>query len=189
MSTATLSGTGSFEHREARRLQVRIGGFGIGSAGVLALLVAAWGGIVPYVGPTFGFSGDGSGSWHWSMAHTLLALVPGAVGVLVGAGIMAETRGIRIDRGRLGLATAGLLLMACGAWFVVGPFAWPVLTTHTAYFVPAPPLRSLADLVGYSLGVGVILMGCGGFVAGWASRHQRRALVPTAEEAPAVPTT
>jgi len=178
MSTATLSGTGSLEHREVRRIPVRVGSFGIGSVGVLAVLAAAWGGIVPFVGPTFGYSADGSGSWHWSMAHFWLGFLPGVAGVLIGATIVAETRGITAHRGRISLAAAGLVLMASGAWFMIGPMAWPVLTTHTGYFVAASPLRSLANSLGYSLGVGAILLGCGGFVAGWASRHQSKTAVP-----------
>ena len=52
----------------------------------------AWGGIIPYVGPAFGYSADGTGAWHWDLAHTVLALVPGAIGVIVGILILGETR-------------------------------------------------------------------------------------------------
>src|SRR5574340_782616 len=54
---------------------------GIGTLGVLTLLVGAWGGIVPFVGPIFGFSADGTVAWYWNMPHALLWLAPGAAAV------------------------------------------------------------------------------------------------------------
>jgi hypothetical protein len=154
-----------------------LGRIGLGTAGVVAVLVSAWGGIVPYIGPAFDYSGDGSVSWHWNLAHTVLALVPGALGVLLGLFVIAESRGITVGKGRLSLATAGTVLMICGAWFAIGPLAWPVIADTGPYFVAATHLRVLADEVGYSIGVGLILVVCGAYVAGWASRHQPKASV------------
>ncbi len=168
--------------KPARR--VRLGRIGLGTAGVVAALVSAWGGIVPYVGPSFGYSGDGSGSWHWSLAHATLALVPGVAGVLVGLFVLAESRGVTVGRGRLSLATAGALLMVCGAWFAIGPLAWPVISNGGAYFVAGSHLRVLAYELGYSIGTGIVLVFCGAFVDGWASRHQTKA---TAVERRTVP--
>ncbi len=189
MSTSTIADTGTdtgtLERRERaeasgvpQRERVRAGQFGVGLAGLVAVLVSAWGGIVPYVGPLFGYSGDGSGSWHWSLAHSLLALVPGAAGVLLGLFVLAESRGISVGRGRLSLATAGGLLMMCGAWFAIGPLAWPVLSNGGPYFVGGTHLRLLAYEVGYSIGTGIILVVCGAFIDGWASRHRPRAVAP-----------
>jgi hypothetical protein len=160
--------------------KVRLGRFGIGTAGVVAILASAWGGIVPYVGPVFGFSGDGSASWHWNLAHGVLALAPGIAGVLLGLFVLVESRGITVGKGRLSLATAGTLLMVCGAWFAIGPLAWPVLSNSGAYFVGGTHLRVLAYEAGYSIGTGFLLVVCGAFVDGWASRHQRKATVVAA---------
>src|SRR5580698_7552627 len=52
--------------------------------GLVAVLVSAWGALVPFLGPAIGFGADGSDSWHWNLAHSLLGLVPGAVGIVVG---------------------------------------------------------------------------------------------------------
>jgi hypothetical protein len=156
---------------------VRMGRFGLGTVGLIALLVSAWGGIVAYVGPIFGFSGDGSASWTWNLAHSLLALIPGAAGVLLGLFVMGAARRTTVARGRLSLGTAGVLLMVCGAWFAIGPLAWSVLY-HGNYFVQSvSPLRFLSYDVGYAMGTGLILVGCGGFVSGWAWRHRRPAVV------------
>jgi hypothetical protein len=181
MTTSTLTGNERFERSEVERnaaqTGVRLGRIGLGTAGVTAVLASAWGGIVPFVGPLFNFSGDGSGSWHWNLAHAVLALAPGAAGVLLGLFVIAESRGIVVGKGRLSLAAAGTLLMVCGAWFAMGPLAWPVLSNSGTYFSASSHLRLLAYEVGYSIGVGLVLVVCGAFVDGWASRHQPKATV------------
>ena len=178
MTTSTIAGTERVERTDnvhEGRSRVQLGRIGLGTAGVVAVLVSAWGGIVPYVGPAFNYVGDGSGSWHWNLAHSVLALLPGTLGVLLGLFVIAESRGITVGRGRLSLAMAGTLLMICGAWFAIGPLAWPVIADSGPYFVVTSHLRLLADEVGYSIGVGLVLVVCGAFVDGWASRHQPKA--------------
>jgi hypothetical protein len=177
MTTSTIAGNERVErpdsvHEHEGRSRVQLGRIGLGTAGLVAVLASAWGGIVPYVGPAFNYNGDGSGSWHWNLAHTVLALLPGTLGVLLGLFVIAESRGITVGTGRLSLAMAGTMLMICGAWFAIGPLAWPVIADSGPYFAVASHLRLLADEVGYSIGVGLVLVVCGAFVDGWASRHQ-----------------
>jgi hypothetical protein len=145
----------------------------LSTIGILTVAISAWGGIIPYIGPTFSYSADGSGSWDWSLTHTVLALVPGAIGVLVGLSFLARIPDARIGRRKTSLSTAGFIAILCGAWFVIGPLAWPVIHNSGPYFVTATPLRTLANEVGYSLGVGLILAMCGAFAIGWAARHNR----------------
>jgi hypothetical protein len=145
----------------------------LSTVGILTVAISAWGGIIPYLGPTFGYSADGSGSWQWSLTHSVLGLVPGAIGVLVGLSFLARIPEGGIGRRRTSLSMAGLLAVLCGGWFIVGPLAWPVIDNTRAYFVGASPLRLLANEVGYSLGTGLILAMCGAFALGWATRHNR----------------
>jgi|GEM_PF-3418494 hypothetical protein len=42
--------------------RVRVPPAGLRLAGLLTLLLGAWAGIVPFLGPSFGYSGDGAGS-------------------------------------------------------------------------------------------------------------------------------
>ena len=144
----------------------------LGAVGLVALVISAWGGIVPYVGPTFGFSGDGFGSWHWNLSQAVLALIPGAIGCLFAVSLMGRTAAGSTLR-RVGLTGGGLLAIASGAWFVIGPLAWPVLVNGGRYFVTASPLGELEYQVGYALGPGLILAACGAFAIGWAARHNR----------------
>src|ERR1700736_4770814 len=125
----------------------------LGMVGVVAVVISAWGAIIPYVGPTFGYSADGASSWQWNLTHSVLALVPGAVGFLIGLSFFAPVRTSTLSR-RLSLGVAGTIAIAAGAWFVIGPLAWPVISDVSQYFVPAAPLRNLANQVGYALGPG-----------------------------------
>jgi hypothetical protein len=182
MTTGTLTGSESFGRSKVERrdktVRLRLGRIGLGTAGAVAVLASAWGGIVPFVGPSFGFSADGTGSWHWNLAHVVLALVPGAVGFVLGLFVVAESRGVTVGKGRLSLATAGALLILSGAWFAIGAYAWPVLTNNGNYFAgTATHLRFLTYELGYTIGVGLVLVMCGAFVAGWASRHAPSAAV------------
>jgi hypothetical protein len=152
---------------------VRTVSLSLSTIGILTVAISAWGGIVPYLGPTFGYSADGSGSWQWNLTHSVLALVPGAIGCLVGLSFLARVPEGSIGRRKTSLSTAGFIAVLCGAWFVIGPLAWAVIDNAPAYFAGASPLRQLANEVGYSLGTGLILAMCGAFALGWATRHNR----------------
>src|ERR1022692_1000754 len=160
------------EVEQGQETRVRGGRADIVTVGVVTILISAWGALIPFVEPIFGFHATGTPSLHWNAAHTLLAVVPGAVGVGMGFVILWAASQVADGRGRVSRLAAGLITILCGAWFIVGPRAWPVITTHGVYFVPATPLRSLLYQIGYALGTGVILVVCGGYVMGWASRQQ-----------------
>ena len=141
---------------------------------VLVAVVGAWGGIAAFAGPALGFSADGTTAWYWDMAHAVLWLVPGAATVALALAVLGFVPSTRRGRGRLGTAAAGMAIIACGAWFVVGPTAWPTLHPSTAVFTPASPLRELAYEVVYSLGPGTLLLALGGMVAAWGMRCRAR---------------
>jgi hypothetical protein len=172
----TAGGGGYGLHRRATAAEVspavRSTSISLGLVGFIALIVSAWGGIIPFVGPTFGFSADGAASWHWDLSHVVLALIPGALGCIAALTFLAPVNAT-VGRRRLSLSTAGIIGIASGAWFVIGPLAWPVLVNTHSYFVSASPLRVLEYQVGYALGPGLILVMCSAFAVGWAARHNR----------------
>lgn len=160
MAVATMTPTSRrTDVRAAARAPYRLS---IEMAGLLVVLVGAWGGIVPYVGPVFGFNGDGSAAWTWNLSHAMLSFAPGAVAL--GCGLIVLLAGASLA-GRPVLAFAGLMVAVCGAWFIIGPLAWPVLK-GSSFFVTQRPLTQLANWIGYSLGPGSLLIGLGAFVLG-----------------------
>jgi hypothetical protein len=144
----------------------------LGVAGLLAALVGAFGAIVPFAAPGLGYSADGAPSWYWDLPHVVLWLVPGTGAFLAGAVVLLFLRPTRRGGGRVADTSAGTLMMVCGAWFVIGPLAWPVLRNAAGVYVPASPLRELGYQTGYSLGPGAMLLLLGGLVAGWGLRGQ-----------------
>jgi hypothetical protein len=144
----------------------------LGVVGVFMLLVAGWAVIIPFIGPAFGFSADGSGSWHWSLMHALLWFVPGVVACTVAGIIVALSPFAAMNRAAPGVACAGAMAALCGAWFVVGFLSWPIMYSVHPVFVGAAPLRELAFQVGYSLGPGSLLLVLGGVAMGWGMRRQ-----------------
>jgi hypothetical protein len=146
---------------------------GLGVLGVLTLLVGAWGGIVPFVAPSFGFNGDSTASWYWNLPHALLWLAPGALATVCGLFMMGLVPRALVGLARFGSAVAGSIVAICGAWFVLGPLIWPVLESSRRVFVSAPPLREFTYQLGYSLGPGLLLGMFGAFAMGWAVRSRR----------------
>jgi len=137
-------------------------------SGFLALMLAAWAGIIPFVGPLFGYSADGTSSWTWDRAHVLGALVPGAVGVLACMLIIGAARRPRGRRSTYVFATWGLVLFLCGAWLTVTPVIWPAI--ESAYFHAASPSMTFAYWMGYASGPGILLVAFGAFVMSRAGR-------------------
>jgi hypothetical protein len=153
--------------------------------GLIILLLGVWAAIVPYVGPIFGYSADGSPSWTWNLGHSLLFLVPGVAAVVGGALVMISGRAVG-SAGRGLLACGGLLAMLCGAWLVIGPLAWPALE-GTAFYMVASPLSTLAHGVGYSLGPGALLLAMGGIATGRAVSARTVRPAPTGATSVAPP--
>lgn len=145
--------------------------------GLLTILVAAWGGIAPYAGPAFGFDPTTTTAWSWTLAHALLALAPGAVGVLAGISMLTTSSRLTLGIGRFSLIVSGTLALLVGAWFVIGPSAWPVLRPVSGYLLPGGALHLLVARIGVAFGPGLVLAGLGAAMIGWAVRHRPPAVV------------
>ncbi len=139
---------------------------GLFMGGLVALLLSAWSGIIPYVGPIFGFSADGTSSWTWNDAHTYGALVPGAVAFVACLMILACARRPAGMQSAGTLASSGAVVFLCGAWLAVFPVAWAVI--RVPYFQAASPTLTLEYWLGYAVGPGVLLAAFGAFVMGRA---------------------
>lgn len=153
------------------------GGLGLGSIGLLTVFLGAWAGIVPFVGPLFGYSATGNGAWYWNLTNALLWLVPGAAAVFFGFVMLGRAPFVRMGAGRSGHFGSGFVVAVAGAWLALGPFCWRVLQGGMP-IRHAAPLRELAYWVGYNIGPGVLLGVFGGIAMGIAMLTRRSA--PTA---------
>ncbi len=151
--------------------------------GFVALLLSAWAGIVPFLGPAFGYSADGTSSWTWDRVHILAALVPGAVGLVACLVILTRARHLLERRSDAVLVSFGLILVLSGIWLTVAPVVWPVVVA--SYFQPATTHMTLAYWLGYSSGPGVLLVAFGGFVMGRSlGGSSRRQMSPRRFDSP-----
>jgi hypothetical protein len=144
--------------------------------GGLSIVAGAWGGLAPFVGPTFGFSPDGAGSWHWDLARAMLSALPGAAAVVAGLLVIACARSAALAIGRGGVRLAGLVMFAAGSWFALGPSAWPVLWNNT-YFIHSSSLSDFGRSAGFAAGPGLVLAATAGFLLGALLLRDRGRLV------------
>ena len=82
--------------------------------GFLLLLLGLWGALIPFVGPYFNYQIGTTATWDWSMDRLWLSVLPGAAAVLGGLIMLYSTR-------RSVASFGGLLALAGGLWFIVGP--------------------------------------------------------------------
>jgi hypothetical protein len=83
-------------------------------AGLIILIAGIWGGLIPFLGPTFHFTLGPDVAWHWTTSRLWLSVLPAIAAIL--GGLILMGRGPRLS-GRFG----ALLALAGGVWFVVGP--------------------------------------------------------------------
>jgi hypothetical protein len=145
--------------------------------GILVAGVAAWGGIVAYVGPTFNFDiGTTTRAWVWTQSHWTLSLAPAILGIV--GGVMIATTG-RLVLERLGAAFA----LIAGAWFVLGPTLAPLwqhggITTSGSDGVTQSRAIRVLEGVGYHYGTGTVLMLLGALALGLLATAPAPAPVP-----------
>src|ERR1700743_1309465 len=96
-------------------------GRGRGSlSGVALILLGAWGGLVPFIGPYFSFCFEPDKPWTYTAARLYLSALPGAAALL--GGLLISITKVR------GLPSAAAIIAALGgAWFVVGQLAIAIL--------------------------------------------------------------
>jgi hypothetical protein len=129
-------------------------------SGALLILLGAWGGLAPFIGPYFDYSFGSDQTWHWTNARGWLEVLPGAV-VVVGGWL------VLISKHRVSGSLGGWLAAAGGAWFVIGQTLAPLWHTGS---VGAPLStrdagRAAAQL-GYFYGLGVLIVFLAAFALG-----------------------
>lgn len=143
-----------------RQMVAASAGPGLGFLGLLVILLGAWGGIVPFVGPIFGYRSTHSGSFAWTAPHVLLYLIPGAVAMFFGLVLLGAAMERRA-RFSVSKELAALVIMACGSWFVLGPAVWPIFSSSAVFGSTTGALARFVNFLGYNLGPGLLLAAFG----------------------------
>jgi hypothetical protein len=115
-----------------------------------------------FVGPYFGYRPTSATTWQWTTNNWLLHLLPGAVAVVGGLMVLAASPLRRAGRAGAPLGLAALLLVAAGAWFVIGPALWPTFQSSPPFATGTGAWTSFWNQLGANLGPGVLLAALGG---------------------------
>jgi hypothetical protein len=140
-----------------------------GVSGVLLILIGAWGGLAPFVGPYFRFAYTPDKAWAYTSGRLWLSAVPGAAALLGGLMVLgASHRAV----GCFGAFIAAL----GGAWFIVGG---PViaLAVKNGSITPGVPLtgtlgslsattRVFLEQFAFFTGIGVLILFFGALALG-----------------------
>jgi hypothetical protein len=110
-----------------------------GVSGVLLILLGAWGGLAPFVGPYFRFAYTPDRAWAYTSGRLWLSIVPGAAALVGGVAVtFASHRGVGI----FGAVLAAL----AGAWFIVGVPVTTVLVVNPSISPGTPLARSVGSI-------------------------------------------
>jgi hypothetical protein len=137
--------------------------------GILLVLLGAWGGLVPFVGPYFHFAYTPDKAWAYSSGRLYLSIIPGAVTLLAGLFVLST-------RSRTLGVLSGFLAALAGAWFVVG-YAIILVATKNTTINPGvpygssvggaiPTIRQTAEELGFFYGLGVVIVFFGAVAIG-----------------------
>ena len=82
-------------------------------SGLLLILLGAWGGLIPFIGPYFHYAYGPDKAWQYSTGRLWLEILPGAVTVLGGLIVLGSARRPMALFGAFAAALAG-------GWFIAG---------------------------------------------------------------------
>jgi hypothetical protein len=132
-----------------------------GVSGILLILLGAWGGLAPFVGPYFRFAYTPDKAWAYTSGRLWLSVVPGAAALL--GGLLATLASHRAA-GCVGAFVAAL----GGAWFIVGTVVIGLvvkngsITPGVALAGPLGPLSStnrvLLEGLGFFTATGTLIL-------------------------------
>ena len=133
-------------------------------SGFLLVLLGIWGGLIPFVGPYFGYEFGSDQTWLVNWNRVWLDILPGAALVLGGLILLGSANRAR---GAFG----GWLALAGGIWFVAGP---TVSMLWDGTLGPAnaigQPLGSnggqVLELLGYFYALGAVATALAAFALG-----------------------
>jgi hypothetical protein len=139
------------------------------ASGALLVLLGAWGALIPFVGPYFGYAYTPDKAWAYTSGRLMLSVLPGAAVFLGGLLVLASDGAAAIG---------GFFAAVGGAWLVVGADVMavaapggsygpgsPVVTSGSAF---APATMRLLEHIGFYSGLGVVVVFLGALALGKA---------------------
>jgi hypothetical protein len=148
-------------------------------SGLLLVLLGLWGGLLPFIGPYFGFGFRPDDTWVYNTDRLQLSILPAAAMVLGGLILLFAAN-------RVIAMVGGWLAALAGAWFVVGTTIarlWDV--TGIGGPLGSTEGQRVAELTSGFLGLGVIAAFLAGLALGRfaviGARESRRKLPPPDE--------
>ena len=124
------------------------------ASGLLIVLLGLWGGLIPFVGPSFDYGFTPDATWQWTDGRLFLEVLPAAATVLGGLAMMGSASRISGSAGAW-LAAAG------GAWFVVGQWVsmlWNDGVMQAGQPTAATDRGQVAEWLGFFLALGVVIV-------------------------------
>lgn len=137
------------------------------ASGALLVLLGAWGALVPFIGPYFGYAYTPDKTWAYTSGRLVLSVLPGALVFL--AGLM-----VLISEGTA--AIGGFFAAVGGAWFILGA---PIMAVIAPAYTPGTPVVAsgsmfspatmrLLEQIGFYWGLGVVIVFLGAYALGRA---------------------
>jgi len=167
-------------------------------SGALLVLLGAWGGVIPFVGPYIHYAYTPDKAWTWTSGRLWLNVLPGAAAIIGGLAIaMSRLRPVAL--------TGAILAALGGAWFALGTTLAPLWmnASTTQGTAVGGHITRVLEQVGFFTGLGIVIV-CIASMAGGrlavvsvrdstrAARHAATAATvaadtttPTEEDAPA----
>ncbi|HWE91237.1 MAG TPA: hypothetical protein VG317_17385 [Pseudonocardiaceae bacterium] len=151
------------------------------TSGALLVLLGIWGGLIPFVGPHFGYAYTPNATWTWTAGRLWLEVLPAAAAII--GGFVLATSANRA----IGL-WASWLAAVSGTWFIVGPSLsqlWGGGTPQTGTPTATTTLGATVEAIGFFYGLGAVILFLAAAALGRFSVVGVRDTRPVAADTPA----